>query len=540
MKALPLALLFTTLIFTAPAAAQLVVTEADPAPGASAVALQTEIRFTFSEEVAVTNDWNSVIRVEPRDSILIDRVLLLVDDEGTPRIVIFKAEHTADTDFSWMVHGVQTFEGDDMAEPFVLRYTTASESGTRRVSGTVMAPSPAKQGIAPNILPDSGLRELARMLDGRGTPAFRPAEASMHKTASGAMGEAGLLAAENRTEILLLNAFSARPDAWDVAAATVIYGRTGSYAIEFVRPGIYTPVAVHYTNGVIDAVGFVDEDADGKPDALNVGSQDRVDVNLTLQTFERQDASAFVARARAAYPESWGDRLVLIRDAFGADPSGRAYVWTYEFYDPDQNRVISVEVDPLLEQVSSRSAGGAYPAMTRIPNAFLRSEDAVAAARERGGEAFLASVPANDLVVGLEGGNQYWIFDNHPTGAFWRVHFTNARTAETFEAMIDMRDGSIFTHAEQMPRPDAFALAPNHPNPFSSATTFSFTLGEAGPVRLTVYDLLGRPVRRILDGEMLPAGPHRITWEPDGLAAGAYLYRLEAGGHKAARVLIRR
>jgi hypothetical protein len=85
--------------------------------------------------------------------------------------------------------------------------------------------------------------------------------------------------------------------------------------------------------------------------------------------------------------------------------------------------------------------------------------------------------------------------------------------------------------------PTAATLAAPAPNPFNPRTEVSFTLAEAGRVRLAVYDLQGRLVRRLVDGD-LPAGAHTRAWNGRGddgrrLAGGSYLVRLDADGAAA-------
>jgi hypothetical protein len=67
------------------------------------------------------------------------------------------------------------------------------------------------------------------------------------------------------------------------------------------------------------------------------------------------------------------------------------------------------------------------------------------------------------------------------------------------------------------------------PNPFSGQAVLRFTLTEAAPVRLTLYDVLGREVALLLDGA-LAAGPHEVAFAARGLPSGVYVWRLEAGG----------
>ncbi|MDX1546052.1 MAG: T9SS type A sorting domain-containing protein, partial [Rhodothermales bacterium] len=76
--------------------------------------------------------------------------------------------------------------------------------------------------------------------------------------------------------------------------------------------------------------------------------------------------------------------------------------------------------------------------------------------------------------------------------------------------------------------PEAYALAPNYPNPFNPRTTIEFALPEATPVRLAVYDVTGREVARLVDGS-LDAGRHRVTFDATGLPSGIYFYRITAG-----------
>jgi hypothetical protein len=83
-------------------------------------------------------------------------------------------------------------------------------------------------------------------------------------------------------------------------------------------------------------------------------------------------------------------------------------------------------------------------------------------------------------------------------------------------------------------------LAQNSPNPFNPSTSIAFTLERGGRARLDVFDVRGRLVARLLDGD-LPAGEHAVRWtgrDDHGAAVGSglYLYRLEAEG----RVLTRR
>jgi hypothetical protein len=81
-------------------------------------------------------------------------------------------------------------------------------------------------------------------------------------------------------------------------------------------------------------------------------------------------------------------------------------------------------------------------------------------------------------------------------------------------------------------QPPRFALAQPYPNPLSSSATIPFELDEAGPVQITVYDVLGRRVATILENEKRPAGPSQVQFDAEKLAAGVYFVKLEAN-HKS-------
>ncbi len=74
----------------------------------------------------------------------------------------------------------------------------------------------------------------------------------------------------------------------------------------------------------------------------------------------------------------------------------------------------------------------------------------------------------------------------------------------------------------------AVKLRQNYPNPFNPSTSISFTLANAGQVRLTVYNILGQTVATLVDGE-LAAGEHSVNWQAEGVPSGLYFYRVEAG-----------
>jgi hypothetical protein len=75
----------------------------------------------------------------------------------------------------------------------------------------------------------------------------------------------------------------------------------------------------------------------------------------------------------------------------------------------------------------------------------------------------------------------------------------------------------------------------NYPNPFNPRTTISFDLPERSRVVLHIYDVAGRLVRTLMNGEEIEAGRRETVWDgrddvERSVAAGTYLCRLEVGG----------
>lgn len=82
-----------------------------------------------------------------------------------------------------------------------------------------------------------------------------------------------------------------------------------------------------------------------------------------------------------------------------------------------------------------------------------------------------------------------------------------------------------------------FALFQNFPNPFNPTTTISFTIPHPSPVILKVYDILGREVATLVNGQMSP-GRYERTFDASALASGVYIYRLQAGTFVQTRKLM--
>jgi predicted secreted protein len=85
--------------------------------------------------------------------------------------------------------------------------------------------------------------------------------------------------------------------------------------------------------------------------------------------------------------------------------------------------------------------------------------------------------------------------------------------------------------------PSAFSLQPASPNPFNPSTTLTFTLPAAARVKLSVFNISGREVARLVDS-FRDAGIHEVIWDAAGLPSGIYCARLDAGSRSAVQKLM--
>jgi len=74
-----------------------------------------------------------------------------------------------------------------------------------------------------------------------------------------------------------------------------------------------------------------------------------------------------------------------------------------------------------------------------------------------------------------------------------------------------------------------YKLYANYPNPFNPSTTISYRLKEKGNVKLTVYDIRGELITKLVNEEK-EAGYYEMEYRPENLASGAYLIVIEVIG----------
>ncbi|MEE8418381.1 MAG: T9SS type A sorting domain-containing protein, partial [candidate division Zixibacteria bacterium] len=85
--------------------------------------------------------------------------------------------------------------------------------------------------------------------------------------------------------------------------------------------------------------------------------------------------------------------------------------------------------------------------------------------------------------------------------------------------------------------PHYFSISQNYPNPFNASTTIQYNLPAVSDVKIDIYNILGRKVETLIQGEQ-QAGYHQITWDAEDASSGLYFYRIQAGEYAETKKML--
>lgn len=126
-------------------------------------------------------------------------------------------------------------------------------------------------------------------------------------------------------------------------------------------------------------------------------------------------------------------------------------------------------------------------------------------------------------------GNDEYVFVNYsPDYSIW--------ADDSPVRMIEINRATSVQHVTGL-LPVRTELLPNYPNPFNPATTIRYRTSSTGPVKITVYDLLGKAVSILVD-EQQPAGEHSLRFNAAHLPSGMYFTVLTAGAETAMQKIV--
>jgi len=143
-----------------------------------------------------------------------------------------------------------------------------------------------------------------------------------------------------------------------------------------------------------------------------------------------------------------------------------------------------------------------------------------------GGQGEIATVADTNFAYLVEESGEYdfWIVAVYDGGA--------ADSSNHFRVTVSLSSEhpSVFV-------PEEFYLSQNFPNPFNPTTHIEYGLPQAAHVLLLVYDVLGRTVAVLQNGNQA-AGTYRVAFDAQRLGSGVYFYRIQAGNFEQIRKML--
>ena len=97
---------------------------------------------------------------------------------------------------------------------------------------------------------------------------------------------------------------------------------------------------------------------------------------------------------------------------------------------------------------------------------------------------------------------------------------------------------SDYTLSNNIIIPGKIALNQNYPNPFNPETEISFSISNPSHISLNVYSINGELVDKIINNEYYNTGKFSISYRPDKLSSGVYIYELDNGKNVITKKMI--
>jgi photosystem II stability/assembly factor-like uncharacterized protein len=140
-------------------------------------------------------------------------------------------------------------------------------------------------------------------------------------------------------------------------------------------------------------------------------------------------------------------------------------------------------------------------------------------------------VSGNGAIYYSDNGGANWYTQKSYTGGWLTtVDFVDQNTGWIvgYDGIIlHTTDGGLTTLFESINNiPIAFSLSQNYPNPFNPMTNIRFELPKSGFVELTIYDINGREITKLVQQQM-NAGSYSVDWDASYHASGVYFYKLK-------------
>jgi hypothetical protein len=149
-----------------------------------------------------------------------------------------------------------------------------------------------------------------------------------------------------------------------------------------------------------------------------------------------------------------------------------------------------------------------------------------------------------DTTTGISG-YEYAVLMTNLNLAQWNIDYFIAASDDEFTIVSEQGEfvlinTSLSIHSEI--KPEVFGLHQNYPNPFNPVTSFRYDLPENTLVNITIYDMMGRVVKTLVNSSQM-AGYKSIMWNAtndrnESVSAGLYLYTIQAGQFRETKKMV--
>jgi hypothetical protein len=148
----------------------------------------------------------------------------------------------------------------------------------------------------------------------------------------------------------------------------------------------------------------------------------------------------------------------------------------------------------------------------------------------------------------LDGAATVWIKEGSTTIGNIPVDMVVSRPTDNL-VVVGTHGNGVYSHFYNEPLavaaveiPKDFEVGQNYPNPVRTTTTIRYSLAKAGQVSLTVFDLSGQQIARLVDARQA-AGSYQVVWQGQSssgrrLANGLYLYRVQVDKQGVTRQML--
>lgn len=456
------------------------VVSSSPADSDIAIGDTATISITFDAPVNISggNPFENGLEIIPfpLDSIEIHDVT--TSDVG--RTLNFKAVHTADTDYTWLVSKAKNTAGGILERPYIFNYTTSSASGEQSISGSINTQTNAQNKFI----------------------------------------------AENEYDGVMVALFTSNPfvdnrdddddekdgPSFTIAKATLADTTTGTYTLSGVRDGVYFPLSINLIKDGFDetpsAIGIYDPDGDGGLNSITVSGANLTGINIQFKSFEGIKASDAVALANAVISELDSELELYFMfteeelvdydfyedyedstledglkkyafkhfkvDAEAPAPTGTAENWGLLYYNSSTETALAFAVNPFgigfIDTVDTEDflfdlelpEGSSFSDLSPLPSSFYDSDSVAFRAEENGGAEFRQG-DLDFLYVEYIAINAPSILPDEidSDGAVWAVLYSKETfnqqtfnpTFKEFAVFLDFEDGSFLGSALDQDEP---------------------------------------------------------------------------------------